>query len=244
MSIRLRRGSDIIKGFKKNDLTGGRWVTLDEGQRVYMKNGVVVSGSDDKSSRKDGVQKTLMKKEDEIYNLDYERAVVVYSDGTSKEINGKARQVDVSSLNKSKCIGQTFTHNHPSWKLDPKERCSPLSKGDICVALNYGFKEIRAVGKNDGFSMKIDENIEISFSKYDVRKYKRGEIEDIEYLSRFISRIIDDHRHIGEEKYDNSINQGKSELESQRDAQILHHKVALSELGDKIKGIKFSSYER
>jgi hypothetical protein len=88
------------------------------------------------------IETIVSSKEDEIKNLDYEKAIVFDKNGKVLwEKSGTKNNVDLQdAANKNVLVGNVLTHNHPS--------NSSFSLADIKLLLNYDLEEIRAIGKN------------------------------------------------------------------------------------------------
>lgn len=107
---------------------------------------------------KTDLENTLNKVEKEIVNLDYEHGYCFDKDG--KELfnqKGGVGSIVISDENLPKLKGNTFTHNHPSWKKYKDTELEiygfNISKQDILMACGNELKETRVCSGQYSYSL-------------------------------------------------------------------------------------------
>ena len=125
-----------------------------------------------------GQQNNLKSFENRIKDNNFETAGVYNEDGElifEKEGNINSVTFTDSELDLIKKEGYVFTHNHPTSKS--------FSKADISFLIGHDLKEMRAVGDDGVFSMKLLKNDAITDVKF-VLQYE---------VSRKYSKIMTDN---------------------------------------------------
>jgi|11_taG_2_1085331.scaffolds.fasta_scaffold03019_8 hypothetical protein len=124
----------------------GRVVRRDKNGRVVMKTEPDILQQAVKKKTKD--EMTLAEFEQAIYKLKHEESALYGLNGKQLYwVKGTKSQVSYTDEQLELWKGRIMTHNHPGG--------SPLSRQDLGMAMHHKLKEIRAVGIEAIYSMKI-----------------------------------------------------------------------------------------
>lgn len=180
------------------------------------------------------IQMTVEEFENGIVNLKNEKGGLYNRDGILQDVTGgTVNQISLDHLIGTDTFNHTFTHNHPSWILDPTEDGNSFSIPDVITSINMGLREIRAVTGGAVYRMIFDDEFEIG------RKLEKGKVSKLQ-LQSIQATIVKIHRSIKEVMLKRIEN---DEITGEQ-ANYLHWHLVWAKFVEGTKGIRYAKEKR